>query len=106
MARRHYHWLEKTAALLYVVFCFELGIFLIVFPWLKLWEHSFFSNLGFSLLGQEWERIWDSPWFRGGISGLGLVNILISFSEVFRLRRFSESAEQEEAESERNSALQ
>ncbi len=95
MARR-YSWLEKTAALLYVMFCFELGVFLIVFPWLKIWEYSFFSNLGFSILGQEWERIWDSPWFRGAVSGLGVINLLISFAEVFRLRRFSSSETHEE----------
>lgn len=90
MTSRTHQFLEKAVALLYVVFCFELGVFLLVFPWLKIWEHSFFSNLGFSLMGQDWERIWDSAWFRGAVSGLGLVNIFISFMEVFRLRRFAE----------------
>jgi len=35
-----------------------------------------------------WVRpVWESPYFRGALSGLGLVNIYISLGEVFRLRR-------------------
>ncbi len=83
---RNSTWLEKLAALLFVIFCFELGVFLIVYPWLALWDQSYFSTLGFSFLGTEWETIWSSTWFRGGVSGLGVVNVLISFIEVGRLR--------------------
>jgi hypothetical protein len=89
MANRGYHWLEKTAALLFVVLCFEIGLFLLIFPWVPAWERSWFSNLAFSLFGQPWERIWDSPWFRGAVSGVGVVNIMISLVEVVRLRRFA-----------------
>jgi hypothetical protein len=31
--------------------------------------------------------IWENAYFRGALSGLGLVNIYISLGEVFRLRR-------------------
>jgi hypothetical protein len=34
-------------------------------------------------------NLWDNPYVRGAVSGLGIVNIYISFSELFRLRRFS-----------------
>ena len=81
------HWLERASALLYMVFCFEVGVFLLVFPWLDFWERSFFSNLAMNLLGRDWEQVWDSAWFRGAVSGVGLVNIWISFAEAFRLRR-------------------
>ncbi len=95
MASRAYHWLEKTAALLYVVFCFELGVFLLLFPWFKLWENSWFSNLAIPVMGQAWEHIWDSAWFRGAVSGVGVINIFISFVEVMRLKRFSEPRQPE-----------
>ncbi len=97
MTSRTYQWLEKVASLLYVVFCFELGVFLLVFPWLRLWENSFFSNLDFSLVGYSWEQIWDSSWFRGAFSGLGLVNIFISLAEVVRLRRYTDEHESQPA---------
>ena len=94
---RGYHWLEKASALLYVILCFQLGTFLLVFPWFDhYWVNSYFSNVGFSVFGQEWEKIWDSSWFRGAVSGLGLVNIFISFIEVFRLRRFSGHSDEED----------
>jgi hypothetical protein len=48
------------------------------------WDLNYFARLPF------WaENVWISPYFRGAISGIGLVNIYISFVEVFRLRRFS-----------------
>lgn len=79
-----YHWYQKLLALVGVILCFEMGVFLIVFPWASEWDANYFSRLPF------WAReIWVSPYFRGAVSGLGLVDIYISFLEVFRLRRFS-----------------
>ena len=37
----------------------------------------------------EWHRFWDNSYVRGAISGLGVVNLYISFLEIFRLRRFA-----------------
>lgn len=89
MSGRGNHWLEKAAALLFVLLCFEIGVFLLIFPWVPAWSRSWFSNLDFELLGRSWESVWDSAWFRGAVSGIGLVNIFISLVEVFRLRRFA-----------------
>ena len=84
-ASRPYRWYHKLAGLLAVIFSFELGVFLLVFPWASDWNHNYFSGLTF------WMReVWASPYFRGAVSGLGVLNIYISFIEVFRLRRFSE----------------
>jgi hypothetical protein len=81
-----HRWYHKAAALLYVFFCFEIGVFLLVFPWMDVWPHNWFSGLG-----PGWYALWSSPYFRGAVSGLGLVNIAIAFAELFRLRRFSKS---------------
>lgn len=81
---RRYRWTHKLGALLYIFFCLELGAFLLLFPWTDAWHRSFFSSLT-----PGWYEIWISPYFRGAISGLGVVDIGISFVEVFRLRRFS-----------------
>jgi hypothetical protein len=83
MAATH-KWHHKLLALLGAVLIMELGIFLVVFPWFDEWDRSYFSYLN-----AEWDRIWASPYFKGAVSGLGLVNIFIAFSEVLRLRRFS-----------------
>ncbi len=77
-------WYHKMAAVLFAVFCFEVGIFLLVFPWMDYWRMNYFG--GFS---PSWRYVWNSNYFRGAVSGLGLVNVYVSFLEVFRLRRFS-----------------
>ncbi len=88
-------WHHKLASVLFSIFCFELGIFLVVFPWMEAWKTNYFSwispvTLGQTWLAEFWRNLWLSPHFRGAISGLGLVNIYVSILEVFRLRRFSE----------------
>jgi hypothetical protein len=82
-----YKWYHKLAGLFAVIFCFELGVFLLVFPWASEWDLNYFSSLPL------WaSSVWASPYFRGAISGLGVLNIYVSFIEVFRLRRFSASS--------------
>jgi len=82
--KRQYRWYDKLFGLIGVIFLFEMGVFLLVFPWASEWDSNYFSRLPF------WVRdVWISPYFRGAISGLGIVDIYISFVEVFRLRRFS-----------------
>ena len=80
-----YKWHHKLFGLLSVIFLFEMGIFLMIFPWVSDWQLNYFSSL--PLWASE---IWNSNYFRGAISGLGFLNIYYSFSEVFRLRRFSQ----------------
>lgn len=77
-------WYHKLGALIYVFFCFEVGVFLLLFPWLDLWRQNFFGGLA-----PGWFDLWNSPYLRGAVSGLGVIDIGISFSELFRLRRFS-----------------
>ena len=79
-----YRWYHKLGSVLVAIFCFEIGVFLLVYPWISDWDVTYYAFLPF------WARaIWVSPYFRGAISGLGVLNIYISFVEVFRLRRFS-----------------
>jgi hypothetical protein len=77
-----YHWYQKLSAILLILFCLELGCFLLVFPWLgDIWENNFFS----SVLRHGY---WGNGYFRGAVSGLGAINLYISFVEILRLRRF------------------
>jgi hypothetical protein len=75
-------WYQKLGALLFIIVCFEVGVFLLIFPWMEYWNNNSIANLA------PWMReVWDSPFFRGALSGLGVINICISLAEVFRLRR-------------------
>lgn len=73
---------KRWLAVLYIVFCFELGVFLLLLPWVALWERNFFAR----------NYVWISTvarnyFFRGAVSGLGLVDIFLAFNEAWRLRR-------------------
>ncbi|MBZ2184762.1 MAG: hypothetical protein K7J46_08610 [Bryobacter sp.] len=80
----YYRWYHKLSAVLYVVLCFEIGLFLLFFPWSDYWKPNYLANFS-----PEWGLFWLNPYFRGAISGIGIINIYISVLEAFRLRRFS-----------------
>lgn len=73
---------SKLLGLLVVVLCFEIGVFLVVFPWLDAWGRNAIPNEAVYLID-----LWENNYFRGALSGLGLINIWISFHEMLRLLR-------------------
>ena len=79
-----YRWYHIAAALIFIVFCLELGIFLVVFPWSEFWDRSFFPSLA-----PQWRLYWQNTYLRGAVSGLGIVNVYIALVEIVRLRRFA-----------------
>ena len=81
---REYRWYHKISAVLFITFCLEIGFFLLVFPWTDAWENNYFSSFA-----PQWKSLWDNMYLRGAISGIGAVNLYISFIEMFRLKRFA-----------------
>ena len=71
--------LRSLLGLAWVIFCFEVGVFLLVYPWMSGWETNFFAYLF-----PELHVYWDNAYVRGGISGLGVVNIYIALVELFQ----------------------
>ena len=65
-----------------LVVCFEVGVFLIVFPWMDAWGRN-----SIPMLAPDMIELWESNYFRGALSGVGLINIWISFQEMLRLLR-------------------
>ena len=73
-------WQRRLLGICFAVFTFEVGIFLVVFPWMDdTWDLNYFNSV-VPLL----RSIWDDPYFRGALTGLGLVNIYISFQAIIR----------------------
>lgn len=70
-------WHRRTLSICLVIFAFELGLFLLVFPWLRNWEMSWVPVHSPALAA-----IWMSAYFRGAISGLGLLNVYVAFGEA------------------------
>ena len=86
--------LRIFSAVVSAVFCLIMGIFLVIAPWMEPWDTNFFSFLSpdsfrEATFAEWWRGVWSSNYFRGAISGLGVLNIYIAFLEAFRLRRFA-----------------
>ncbi len=73
---------SRLLRLCFAIFTFEIGLFLTIFPWVDIWNLNYFSGWLPVL-----ENVWDDPYFRGAITGLGLVNIYVACLEVFKVFR-------------------
>jgi hypothetical protein len=73
---------------LFALFAFEIGAFLVVFPWMDSWSlnhlPSFFAENQIAV-----QDVWDDPYFRGALSCLGFVNVYIALREIVHLIRRS-----------------
>jgi hypothetical protein len=79
-------WAHKLGVILFVIVCFEVGVFLLIFPWTEQWDGNSIASLLPNLLHLP-RDYWTSSYFRGALSGLGVLNIYISIAELLRLRR-------------------
>ncbi len=75
-------WHRRVLAFCFIVFAFELGLFLIVFPWLGNWDLNWVP-----VHSKTFSDVWMSRYFRGALSGLGLLNVYVAFAELARQLR-------------------
>jgi hypothetical protein len=73
--------INKILVLVCILFCFELGIFLIIFPWSSYWEKNYFLFCLPSL-----RDFILNNYFRGAISGLGVIDIGLGFWEALHFK--------------------
>jgi len=74
-------WRERVKLVLFVVFCVELGMVLLAYPWTSFWNEN--------TLLYEYPRlaIWlTKGWVKGMISGLGVVDIWIGVWQATQYR--------------------
>lgn len=69
--------MNRILRALLVVLCFELGVLLLYLPWSAFWEQNYFL-MHFPAL----KHVTLDPWFRGFVSGLGVLDILVAFGLV------------------------
>ena len=86
----------------FVVLCFLLGFYLILAPWDTLfgpWADNYllaFVSTKTGLPGLQ--KAVASTWFRGAVTGLGVLNLLIGFWEI---AHFNQSVRMLQSESEK-----
>ena len=71
--------MNRILAIAFILFCFEIGLFLMIAPWSDFWDHNFLLSLspGFKAFALN-------NFVRGGVSGLGFVDCLLGLSELHR----------------------
>jgi hypothetical protein len=79
--------------LLFVAYFLEVGLLLVLVPWSAFWERNYFVEMFPSLL-----ELLRNNYLRGGVSGLGVVNLLVGFhdlSDLLMTRRFGDAMSRE-----------
>ncbi len=74
---------NKALFVIYVLYCLEVGIFLLVYPWMRLWDQNFLLQYS-SLL----RVVLLNDFFRGAVSGLGIANLILGAWEVAHFQRY------------------
>jgi hypothetical protein len=80
-------WQGRLLTVCFAIFAFEVGLFLVVIPWMDSWTFNYFQGVS-----PNFESIWDEPSFKGLVTGLGFVNIYIALLQVINLFRRSTSS--------------
>lgn len=70
--------MNRLLAVAFILFCFEIGLFLVFVPWSNLWEHNLL------LLYVPMRGLLLNNFVRGAVSGLGLIDLLLGLSELNR----------------------
>lgn len=63
--------MESVFRVLFVFYCLEAGVFLLLAPWSPAWDRNF-VRLGIAPVSQ----LLLHSWFRGAVSGFGAVHLL------------------------------
>jgi hypothetical protein len=84
---------ERLTVIFFIALCFLLGLNLILLPWISFgtigdWGDNYLlvflsQKSGFPAI----QRTIASNWFRGAVTGLGIVNILIGFWEIAHFKQ-------------------
>ena len=74
----------KLTIVLFIMICFEIGFLLVFLPWHRSWSDNSFLYFAAETLDAPWVRqVMLNGYVRGAVTGLGIVNILIGFREIF-----------------------
>ena len=74
-------WLQRVFVVVYVLFCIELGLVLIMLPWTRFW-----FNDGLMSQWPNFQHWMQQGFVRGAVSGLGLLDIWLGVIEAVRYR--------------------
>ena len=78
-------WFRRLTSIIFVIFCFEVGLFLLIYPWTDAWANNYFAWIAPGSIQAPWNEFWNNSYVRGALSGVGVVNLWIAITEVFQM---------------------
>ena len=93
----------KLTVVFFIVICFEIGMLLVILPWLGFppWTENYLLIAAVDKLQYNWlATVMKSGYLRGAVTGLGLLNIMLGIWEIVNfnktVRRFQSEWQGEE----------
>ncbi len=74
-------WAQRLKLVIFVLFSVELGMFLVILPWLPVWQHN-------TLIADHptLRQIFQHSFTRGAVTGLGLIDIWVGIWSAVQYR--------------------
>lgn len=73
--------MNRVLRVLLILLCFEMGALLLYLPWSVYWDQNYFLNHFPSLI-----PVLLHPSFRGAVSGIGVLDIILAVSLITQRR--------------------
>ncbi len=68
--------------IVFLLFCLEVGLVLLLLPWTLLWDNNYFFSLQ-----PHYSEFWLSNHLRGAVSGIGIINLWMGFDVALAILR-------------------
>jgi len=79
----------KLTIVFFILICFEIGILLVILPWVPSpsWNENYLLVLAADKMHWPWlALVMKSGYARGAVTGLGLLNILLGVWEIINFK--------------------
>lgn len=74
-------WVQRISAIVYVMFCIEIGLLLAVLPWTRVWTENSI------VIAYPWLReILQQNFVRGLVTGIGVLDVWLGIWEAVHYR--------------------
>lgn len=78
--------INRLLSVVFIIYCFEVGIFLVLLPWNSIWENNLLVHR-YALI----RSIALNGYTRGAVTGLGLSNLVLGILEIGQFRKFRQT---------------
>ncbi len=92
----------RLTVIFFIILFLLAGVSLVLVPWMSIgligdWSNNFF--LAFAVEKTGWTRLHEivaSNWFRGAVTGFGVLNLLLAFWEMANFKQSVEMIEEKD----------